>query len=86
MRNTHAQYAHTCEKSIKKNGKKILGVIVIGTWSLFNAGLLFFILHKLNILRVSLEVERDGLDKHEHGGSAVNMNTGYTIRGKQPSF
>ncbi|WP_340113494.1 ammonium transporter [Maribellus mangrovi] len=58
-------------------GAKLLGIQAIGVlaffvWA-FGLGLiLFFILKKLNILRVSKRIEEEGLDVYEHGESAYN--------------
>lgn len=58
-------------------GAKLLGIQAIGVLAFFvwAAGLgtiLFFILKKTNILRVSRRIEEEGLDVYEHGESAYN--------------
>ena len=82
-----AQYnQHIIDKGIgMRFAHQLLAVVVIGSWSLSHAGLLFYLLKKFDMLRVEQVVERDGLDKHEHGGTALTMNSGYTVRGKQHS-
>jgi Amt family ammonium transporter len=59
------------------HGTKLLGIQAVGVlaffaWA-FGLGLvLFFILKKTNILRVSKRIEEEGLDVYEHGESAYN--------------
>ena len=53
-------------------GIQALGVVTIFVWA-FGCGLILFsILKKLGILRVSKRVEEEGLDVYEHGESAYN--------------
>ena len=52
-------------------------VLAVAGWTLVNAGILFGILYKLKILRVSETLERTGIDIHEHGGSATNVFQAY---------
>jgi len=53
-------------------GIQALGVLTFFAWA-FGLGLiLFFILKKTNILRVSKRIEEEGLDVYEHGESAYN--------------
>ena len=53
-------------------GIQALGVLTFFAWA-FGLGLiLFFILKKTNILRVSRRIEEEGLDVYEHGESAYN--------------
>ncbi|WP_167614282.1 ammonium transporter [Maribellus sediminis] len=67
----------TSEGLFYGGGAKLLGIQAIGVlaffvWA-FGLGLiLFFILKKLNILRVSKRIEEEGLDVYEHGESAYN--------------
>ncbi len=67
----------TSEGLLYGGGAKLLGIQAIGVlaffaWA-FGLGLiLFFILKKLNILRVSKRIEEEGLDVYEHGESAYN--------------
>jgi len=56
-------------------GVQLLGVVVIAAWTMTLLGALFFILKKLNLLRVPVEEEEDGLDVSHHGGSGYNMAT-----------
>eukprot|EP00486_Rosalina_sp_Unknown_P015516 CAMPEP_0201594518 /NCGR_PEP_ID=MMETSP0190_2-20130828/191812_1 /ASSEMBLY_ACC=CAM_ASM_000263 /TAXON_ID=37353 /ORGANISM="Rosalina sp." /LENGTH=588 /DNA_ID=CAMNT_0048054161 /DNA_START=104 /DNA_END=1870 /DNA_ORIENTATION=- len=55
-------------------------VVVVALWTIVNAGVLFATLRYLGILRISEEMERSGIDVHEHGGSAVNMSKSYIAR------
>ncbi len=67
----------TSEGLLYGGGAKLLGIQAIGVltffaWA-FGLGLiLFFILKKTNILRVSKRIEEEGLDVYEHGESAYN--------------
>lgn len=67
----------TSEGLFYGGGAKLLGIQAIGVlaffaWA-FGLGLiLFFILKKANILRVSKRIEEEGLDVYEHGESAYN--------------
>lgn len=61
-------YGHGLEQL----GVQALGVLVFFVWS-FGLGLiLFFILKKAKILRVSKRVEEEGLDIYEHGETSYN--------------
>ena len=67
----------TSEGLFYGNGAGLLGIQAIGVLSFFvwafGTGLiLFFILKKAGILRVSRRVEEEGLDIYEHGESAYN--------------
>nr|WP_321354670.1 ammonium transporter [uncultured Draconibacterium sp.] len=67
----------TSEGLFYGGGAKLLGIQAIGVLSFFawafGLGLvLFFILKKANILRVSKRIEEEGLDVYEHGESAYN--------------
>ncbi|WP_319230024.1 ammonium transporter [Draconibacterium orientale] len=67
----------TSEGLFYGHGTKLLGIQAVGVlaffaWA-FGLGLvLFFILKKTNILRVSKRIEEEGLDVYEHGESAYN--------------
>ena len=67
----------TSEGLFYGHGTKLLGIQAVGVlaffaWA-FGLGLvLFFILKKINILRVSKRIEEEGLDVYEHGESAYN--------------
>nr|WP_321484784.1 ammonium transporter [uncultured Draconibacterium sp.] len=67
----------TSEGLFYGGGAKLLGIQAVGVaaffaWA-FGLGLvLFFILKKANILRVSKRIEEEGLDVYEHGESAYN--------------
>jgi len=57
---------------VKLLGIQAVGVLAFFVWA-FGLGLiLFFILKKANILRVSKRIEEEGLDVYEHGESAYN--------------
>ncbi|MBN2261813.1 MAG: ammonium transporter [Prolixibacteraceae bacterium] len=67
----------TSEGLFYGHGAKLLGVQAIGVlaffaWSFGLGLLLFFILKKAGVLRVSRIVEEEGLDIYEHGESAFN--------------
>lgn len=67
----------TSEGLFYGGGAKLLGIQAIGVLAFFvwAAGLgliLFYILKKANILRVSRRIEEEGLDVYEHGESAYN--------------
>lgn len=67
----------TSEGLFYGGGAKLLGIQALGVAAFFvwAAGLgtiLFFILKKANILRVSKRIEEEGLDVYEHGESAYN--------------
>lgn len=67
----------TSEGLFYGGGAKLLGIQAIGVLSFFvwafGLGLiLFFVLKKLNILRVSKRIEEEGLDVYEHGENAYN--------------
>ncbi len=67
----------TSEGLFYGHGAKLLGVQAIGVlaffaWAAGTGLILFFILKKANILRVSKRIEEEGLDVYEHGESAYN--------------
>jgi Amt family ammonium transporter len=67
----------TSEGLLYGNGAKLLGVQALGVatffvWAFGCGYILFTILNKLNILRVSKRIEEEGLDVYEHGESAYN--------------
>lgn len=53
-------------------GIQALGVVVFFAWAFGTGIILFTILKKLKILRVSKRVEEEGLDIYEHGETAYN--------------
>lgn len=55
-------------------GTQIVGVLAIAAWTCGTSALMFFILAKANVLRVSPEDEKTGLDDSHHGGSAYDMS------------
>ncbi len=67
----------TSEGLFYGNGAKLLGVQAIGViaffvWALGTGLILFTILKKAKILRVTRRIEEEGLDVYEHGESAYN--------------
>jgi Amt family ammonium transporter len=67
----------TSEGLLYGHGAKLLGVQAIGVlvffaWAAGTGFILFLILKKLNVLRVSKRIEEEGLDVYEHGESAYN--------------
>jgi Amt family ammonium transporter len=63
-------------------GVQIVGVLSIIAWTVVNAGLLFFLIHSTIGLRVSSEMEMEGLDESEHGGKAYNPDEEVVVAGK----
>ena len=59
--------------SAEQFGVQVVGALAICSWTVLTSGLLFYGLKRLNLLRVSDEVEAAGLDLSEHGGTAYNM-------------
>lgn len=53
-------------------GVQAIGVFSVAAWALSMGFILFFILKKVNLLRVSPQEEIDGLDLHEHGETCYN--------------
>ena len=67
----------TSEGLFYGHGAKLLGIQAIGVgaffvWALGSGLILFFILKKAKILRVSKRIEEEGLDVYEHGENAYN--------------
>jgi Amt family ammonium transporter len=67
----------TSEGLFYGGGAKLLGVQAIGVlaffaWAFGTGFILFTILKKANVLRVSKRIEEEGLDVYEHGESAYN--------------
>nr|GEU41542.1 non-specific phospholipase C1 [Tanacetum cinerariifolium] len=55
-------------------GAQVVEVVVILAWVSITMGPLFYILHKLRILRISSDEEIAGLDISSHGGYAYNAH------------
>ncbi|GJS96801.1 ammonium transporter 1 member 3 [Tanacetum coccineum] len=55
-------------------GAQVVEVVVILAWVSMTMGPLFYILHKLRILRISSDEEIAGLDISSHGGYAYNAH------------
>jgi Amt family ammonium transporter len=67
----------TSEGLFYGHGAKLLGVQAIGVlaffaWAFGTGLILFFILKKAKVLRVSRRIEEEGLDVYEHGENAYN--------------
>ncbi|MCG6186497.1 ammonium transporter [Maribellus maritimus] len=67
----------TSEGLFYGHGAKLLGIQAIGVlaffvWAFGTGLILFFILKKAKVLRVSRRIEEEGLDVYEHGESAYN--------------
>eukprot|EP01083_Nonionella_stella_P102872 293157_1 len=58
-------------------------VVVVFGWAMVNGALVFGFMSYLDILRVTEDEERMGMDVSKHGGKAVNMEQYYTQRGQQ---
>ncbi|XP_071737929.1 ammonium transporter 1 member 3 [Rutidosis leptorrhynchoides] len=56
-------------------GSQVMEVIVIVVWVSVTMGPLFYLLHKLRILRISTDEEIAGLDISSHGGYAYNAHS-----------
>ncbi|KAK7250982.1 hypothetical protein RIF29_33809 [Crotalaria pallida] len=52
----------------------VIQILVIIVWVSVTMGSLFFVLHKLNLLRISADEEMAGLDLTSHGGLAYVYN------------
>ena len=61
---------------------QVIGIIAIAAWVCGLTGLLFFVLKRFRVLRISEEDEHRGLDASKHGGSAYNVD----INGRGVSF
>jgi Amt family ammonium transporter len=66
----YACEGETCISSGAQFGMQFVGVIIIFFWTVITSGIMFFIINKTIGMRVSQEVEIEGLDASEHGGSA----------------
>ncbi|OAY61085.1 ammonium transporter 1 member 3 [Manihot esculenta] len=64
-------------------GSQVVEVLVIVLWVSITMGPLFYALHKLRILRISIDEEVAGLDISSHGGYAY---VGHHPEGDQPRF
>ncbi|KAK7857979.1 ammonium transporter 1 member 1 [Quercus suber] len=56
---------------------QIIQILAILGWVSITMGTLFWLLHKLKLLRISQEEEMAGLDLTSHGGVAYEYNNGY---------
>jgi Amt family ammonium transporter len=67
----------TSEGLFYGHGAKLLGIQAVGVlaimaWALGCGLILFYILKKAKVLRVSKRIEEEGLDVYEHGENAYN--------------
>ncbi|KAH9302531.1 hypothetical protein KI387_014114, partial [Taxus chinensis] len=53
-------------------GAQVVEVLVIAGWVTVTMGPLFYVLHKLNLLRISRDDEMAGMDISSHGGYAYD--------------
>jgi Amt family ammonium transporter len=60
--------------SFKQLGIQAIGAFSIAGWTLLTSGAMFFIMKKTMGLRVEEDVELEGLDLSEHGGSAYSKD------------
>ena len=58
---------------------QLLGAVVIAMWSTFFGFIIFKCCDKTIGLRVSSEIEAEGIDVHEHGGSAFTTDTVWSL-------
>lgn len=56
---------------------QLIGVVIVAAWVLSTTGLLFFVLKKTNMLRVTAEEEIAGLDVSEHGSAGYGLETAF---------
>ena len=56
---------------------QLIGVVIVAAWVLSTTGLLFFVLKKTNMLRVTAEEEIAGLDVSEHGSGGYGLETAF---------
>ncbi len=54
-------------------GEQCIAIISIMVWTYVWTFLLFKVLHYFNLLRISLEEEKEGIDQVEHGGRAYHI-------------
>lgn len=59
-----------CVDQGKLLGAQVVFAIVILLWVGFTTGVMFYALNYFGMLRISKEVELQGMDAYEHGGSA----------------
>ena len=52
-------------------GIQVLGCVAVSVWALLNNGILFMTLKRIGWLRVSKEVEEDGLDHSQSVGTGL---------------
>ena len=53
---------------------QLIFILIVAVWVLVTMSALFFLLRKLNSLRVSPRVETEGMDLLEHGSSAYGVD------------
>merc|ERR1712070_276485 len=54
-------------------GIQLLGIFCIVSWSMANSALVFGLLKSMQMLRVSEDDEKKGLDESHHGGAAYDL-------------
>lgn len=80
----YACEGETCISSGAQFGMQLVGVLIILVWTVATSGIMFFLIHKTVGMRVSQEVEMEGLDASEHGGSAYTSEVMVQI-GENPA-
>lgn len=55
-------------------GVQVIGAVVISAWTIVTAGLTFLLVKYTIGMRVSEDIEVEGLDISEHGGAGYNDN------------
>jgi len=64
-----------CVDQGKFLGAQVVFAIVIVLWVGFTTGVMFYALNHFGMLRISKEIELQGMDTYEHGGSAYEHKT-----------
>ena len=65
---------------------QLVGVLAILSWTIVTSAAVFFPLKLMGLLRVSAEVEEEGLDSSEHGASAYDIaDSGKAVKGSSIS-
>ena len=61
-------------------------MFIIIIWVTACIGALFYLLNRFNILCVDADVERKGLDVHDHGGIAIDYKQGYIAKDPESAY
>lgn len=64
----------------------VVQILAIVAWVSITMGTMFFLLHKLNLLRSSPEEEMEGLDLTSHGGLAYEYHQEAEEHAKRRAF